>query len=104
MLALVISACNSIILLFQDNDIEIVPPYLVASKEVVKEREKPKWTKKTNIPEVTQSWHNYMQKKVIQDFQMSCLQVSETPYDEKAVSSIPSVHYEFPNGYHQVII
>lgn len=44
-----------------------------------------------------------MAKRVIQDFQNSVLQVSESPYDEKTVSSIPSVHYEFPNGYHQVI-
>jgi hypothetical protein len=88
--------------LFQENDIEIVPSYLIGSKEVVKEREKARWTKKRNVPEVTTSWHNYMTKKIVQDFQASVLQVSETPYDEKTVSSIPTVHYEFPNGYHQV--
>lgn len=86
----------------QENDIEIVPPYLIGSKEFVKEREKARWVKKRNLPEVTTSWHNYMTKKVVQDFQASVLQVSETPYDEKTVSSIPTVHYEFPNGYHQV--
>lgn len=77
---------------------------MIASKESVKEREKPRFVKKKNIPEVTQSWHNYMVKKVVQDFQISSLQVSETPYDDKSVSSIPSVHYEFPNGYHQVCV
>lgn len=85
----------------QENDIELAPPYLVASKEVVKEREKPRWVKRKNIPEVTMSWHNYMVKKVMQDFQATALQVLEMPYDEKAVSSIPTVHYEFPTGYHQ---
>jgi hypothetical protein len=45
-----------------------------------------------------------MVKKVIQDFQNSVLQVSEAPYDEKNLCSIPAVHYEFPNGYHQVNI
>ena len=75
---------------------------MIASKEAVKEKEKPCWTKKTNLPEVTPSWHNYMQKRVIQDFQQSVLQVSETPYDEKTVSALPTSHYEFPNGYHQV--
>ncbi|XP_049775021.1 actin-like protein 6B [Schistocerca gregaria] len=85
----------------QESGIEIVPPYMIGSKEVVKEREKARWVKKRNLPEVTPSWHNYMTKKVVQDFQASVLQVSETPYDEKTVSSIPAVHYEFPDGYHQ---
>nr|CAD7451899.1 unnamed protein product [Timema tahoe] len=85
----------------QENDVEVTPPYLIGGKEVVKEREKARWTPRRNVPEVTTSWHNYMVKKVIQDFQASSLQVSETPYDEKTVSSIPTVHYEFPNGYHQ---
>ncbi|KAJ9592986.1 hypothetical protein L9F63_015356 [Diploptera punctata] len=85
----------------QENDIEVVPSYLIGSKEVVKEREKARWVKKRNVPEVTTSWHNYMSKKIVQDYQASVLQVSETPYDEKTVSSIPTVHYEFPNGYHQ---
>ncbi|XP_063237639.1 actin-like protein 6B [Bacillus rossius redtenbacheri] len=85
----------------QDNEIEVTPPYLIGSKDVVKEREKARWTRKRNVPEVTTGWHNYMVKKVIQDFQASVLQVSETPYDEKTVSSIPTVHYEFPSGYHQ---
>jgi hypothetical protein len=60
--------CNAFI--FQENDIELAPPYLVASKEVVKEREKPRWVRRKNIPEVTMSWHNYMVKKVMQDFQV----------------------------------
>ena len=55
---------------FQDNDVEMAPSYLVASKELVKEREKPRWVRRKNIPEVTQSWHNYMVKKVVQDFQV----------------------------------
>lgn len=87
---------------FQENEIEVTPHYMIASKDSVKEKEKPSWVKKNNLPEVTQSWHNYMVKKVIQDFQQSVLQVSETPYDEKTVSALPTSHYEFPNGYHQV--
>ena len=75
---------------------------MIASKEPVKEKEKASWTKKNNLPEVTPSWHNYMVKRVVQDFQQSVLQVSETPYDEKTVSALPTSHYEFPNGYHQV--
>jgi len=75
---------------------------MVGSKEVVKDHDKPRWIKKKGLPEVTKSWHNYMVKKVIQDFQATVLQVSETPYDEKIVSTIPAVQYEFPTGYHQV--
>lgn len=75
---------------------------MVGSKEVVKDHEKPRWVKKKGLPEVTKSWHNYMVKKLVQDFQSSTLQISETPYDEKIVSSVPAVQYEFPTGYHQV--
>ena len=75
---------------------------MIANKEAVKDKEKPNWTKKTNLPEVTTSWHNYMVKRVIQDFQQSVLQISESPYDEKTVCALPTSHYEFPNGYHQV--
>ncbi|XP_015524958.1 actin-like protein 6B isoform X1 [Neodiprion pinetum] len=85
----------------QEQEIDLSPSYLVGSKEVVKDQEKPKWVKKKGLPEVTKSWHNYMVKKLVQDFQATVLQVSETPYDEKIVSSVPAVQYEFPTGYHR---
>lgn len=59
----------------EENHIELVPPYLIGSKEVVKENTPAKWVKKTNLPEVTKSWHNYAVKEVLQDFQSSVLQV-----------------------------
>lgn len=77
---------------------------MIAQKEQVKEKEKPIWTKKNTIPEVTNSWHNYMCKTVVQDFKHSVLQVSEAPYDERVISALPTSHFEFPNGYNQVII
>ena len=40
-----------------------------------------------------------MAREVIQDFQHAVLQVSDTPYDEELVATIPQVTYEFPNGY-----
>ncbi|XP_069623652.1 actin-like protein 6B isoform X2 [Ranitomeya imitator] len=55
--------------LFQDMGVEIIPPYMIASKEV------------------------------IQDFQASVLQVSDSPYDEQVAAQMPTVHYEMPNGY-----
>lgn len=87
---------------FQDHGIDIVPTYLVGSKESVKESDPPKWTKKTNLPEgITPSWHNYMVKQVIQDFQSAALQVSDMPYDKETAENMPTVHYEFPNGFNQ---
>lgn len=37
--------------------------------------------------------------EVIQDFQASVLQVSDSPYDEKVAAQMPTLHYEMPNGY-----
>ena len=83
----------------QENDVDLSPAYMIESKEVVKDHDKPRWVKKKNLPEVRNSWHNYMVKKLIQDFQATTLQVFETPYDEKIVSNIPASPYEFPTGY-----
>jgi actin-related protein len=85
----------------EEKGIEIIPPYLIESKEPVKESEPAKWTKKTKIPEVTKSWHNLMVKSVVQDFQSTVLQVYDSAYDKDAIESMPGVHYEFPNGYHR---
>ncbi|XP_064477175.1 actin-like protein 6A [Ornithodoros turicata] len=85
----------------EEQGIEIVPPYLLAGKEMVKECEAPKWTRKNNLPEVTKSWHNYMTKEVLQDFQSSVLQIMDSPYDKESAENMPTVHYEFPNGYNQ---
>ncbi|XP_071954669.1 actin-like protein 6A [Antedon mediterranea] len=80
--------------------IDVTPTYLVESKEVVKD-EQPPIFKKRSVPNVTKSWHNYMVKKVIQDFQASVLQVYDTTPDEDELSQLPTALYEFPNGYHQ---
>lgn len=47
-----------------------------SGKEEVKDGDPAKWSKKPNLPEVTKSWHNYMIKEVIQDFQSTVLQVT----------------------------
>eukprot|EP00094_Tigriopus_californicus_P004305 TCALIF_04150-PA protein Name:"Similar to ACTL6B Actin-like protein 6B (Homo sapiens)" AED:0.05 eAED:0.05 QI:191/0.5/0.66/1/1/1/3/0/457 len=83
----------------QEKKIEIVPPYMIGGKEEVKMGDPPKWTRRSNLPEVTQSWHNYMKRQVVQDFQSSVLQVSDAPYDEDSLSTILHYPYEFPNGY-----
>lgn len=85
---------------FEHKGVEIVPPQFIASKEVVKRMDTPKWTKKKNIPQVTKSWNDYAIKKVLQDYQSSILQVStDAAYEKEIAEAYPSVHYEFPNGY-----
>uniref|UniRef100_A0AAQ6ANB0 Actin-like 6A n=1 Tax=Amphiprion ocellaris TaxID=80972 RepID=A0AAQ6ANB0_AMPOC len=85
--------------LFQELSVEIIPPYMIASKDPVREGSTASWKKKEKLPQVTRSWHNYMCNCVIQDFQASVLQVSDSPYDEQVAAQMPTVHYELPNGY-----
>nr|KAG5693295.1 hypothetical protein BaRGS_011616 [Batillaria attramentaria] len=42
--------------------VEVVPPYLIQSKEAVPDKQPPKWKRKENI-DVTKSFHNYMVKE-----------------------------------------
>jgi hypothetical protein len=44
----------------QELGVEVVPPYMIGSKEPVKEKMKPIWTKKPNLPTVTNSYHSFM--------------------------------------------
>ncbi|XP_069738671.1 actin-like protein 6B [Phaenicophaeus curvirostris] len=85
--------------LFQEMNIDIVPPYMIAAKEPVREGAPPNWKKKEKLPQVSKSWHNFTCNEVIQDFQASVLQVSDSPYDEQVAAQMPTVHYEMPNGY-----
>ena len=39
---------------------EVVPPYMIASKEAVKEGMSPVWTKKKDLPNVTESYQTFM--------------------------------------------
>ncbi|XP_065051410.1 actin-like protein 6B [Rhopilema esculentum] len=82
---------------FMESGIDIIPSYMIASKEPVDEDAAPIFTKK-KIPEVTKSYHNFMVKEVVKDFQASTLQVSDSPYDQNALENIPTVLFEFPNG------
>lgn len=86
---------------FDEQKIEIIPPYMIQSKEIVNENQAAKWTKKPNLPEVNKYWHNYMVKEVLHDFQATALQVNDQPYDKSKVDIMPTFHYEFPNGYNK---
>uniref|UniRef100_A0AAQ4Q5L3 Actin-like protein 6A n=1 Tax=Gasterosteus aculeatus aculeatus TaxID=481459 RepID=A0AAQ4Q5L3_GASAC len=101
--------------LFQDLSVEIIPPFFlpllssslipaceprcISLQDGVREASPASWKKKEKLPQVTRSWHNYMCNCVIQDFQASVLQVSDSPYDEQVAAQMPTVHYELPNGY-----
>ncbi|PBC34385.1 ActinA [Apis cerana cerana] len=58
---------------FEEKEIELTPACLVASKG--------------------------KNSELLQDFQMNCLQVSDSPYDEDVANTLPMKHYEFPTGY-----
>ncbi|KAK2568226.1 Actin-like protein 6A [Acropora cervicornis] len=88
--------------MFEEKNVEIAPPYVIATKEVSKEGGPAIFTKKNNLPSVAKSFHRHMVNETIQDFQASVLQVSDGPYDESALESIPGVVYEFPNGYNDI--
>ncbi|XP_052896350.1 actin-like protein 6A [Anopheles moucheti] len=85
----------------ESQNIDLTPTYAIASKDVIKERDTARFTPKELPEKLTASWQQYMLKGLLQDFQMSAVQVLETPYDERTAAAIPAVHYEFPNGYHQ---
>jgi hypothetical protein len=80
---------------------QVVPPYMIATKEAVKERAEPVWTRRKNLPNVTESYHNYMTNEILRDFAMSVAQVSTSSLQDEMEhsTSIPSSSYEFPNGY-----
>lgn len=61
--------------LLEAQGIDLTPAALIAGKEVVRDREKPKYTKKKLSFTPTNSWMVYMVKKTVQDFQQSVLQV-----------------------------
>ncbi|CAG5053287.1 unnamed protein product, partial [Parnassius apollo] len=81
--------------------IQMLPIYSIQSKEVIRERERARYTLKTLPAGLTQSWQQYMLKRQYEDFYHCVAQVSESSYDERTAASVPGVHYEFPGGYHQ---
>ncbi|KAJ8937964.1 hypothetical protein NQ314_011651 [Rhamnusium bicolor] len=87
--------------LLEGMGIDLTPAALISNKEVVRDKDKPRYIKKKLSFQPSNSWMTYMVKKTVQDFQQTVLQVSENPYDERVATSIPAVHYEFPTGYHQ---
>uniref|UniRef100_A0A8C1VJ89 Actin-like protein 6A n=1 Tax=Cyprinus carpio TaxID=7962 RepID=A0A8C1VJ89_CYPCA len=81
--------------LFQELGVEIVPPYVIASKDSVREGAPASWKKKEKLPQVTRSWHNYMCNVNFSQNHLSCTD----PKILNVAAQMPTVHYELPNGY-----
>ena len=77
--------------MLQNLNIEVVPHYLVASKEEVKSDSPAKWEKKKNIPAVSESWKKFIVNHTLEDFVTTTLQVSDTTYFEQECMSLPKV-------------
>ncbi|XP_046974674.1 actin-like protein 6A [Vanessa cardui] len=81
--------------------IQMLPIYSIQSKEVIRERERARYTLKTLPAGLTHTWQQYMLKRQYEDFVHCVAHVSETAYDDRSAASVPGLHYEFPGGYHQ---
>ncbi|KAF2349097.1 Actin family [Trinorchestia longiramus] len=83
----------------KEHNIDLAAPYLIAEKKVVREGDPPKWTRRSGLPEVTQSWHSYQERQVVRDFTQAILTCSESAFEIDVATSIPTESYEFPTGY-----
>lgn len=91
---------NQCIKYFENNNIKIIPQYMVASKVKVAAGEPANWITRSNLPNnLTMSWKEYMIKDTIHDFKSSALQIGDTTFNENIAKKLPSLSYEFPNGY-----
>uniref|UniRef100_A0A914Q3V6 Actin-like protein 6A n=1 Tax=Panagrolaimus davidi TaxID=227884 RepID=A0A914Q3V6_9BILA len=88
----------------EKQNIEIVPNYKIAHKHEVNENQKPKWTKKTNLPEVSESFEDFAVKRVVEDFAHSTLQLCDTPIDPDFMDKLPAASYAFPCGLRKDIL
>lgn len=61
--------------------IDLTPSALIASKEIVRDKEKPKFVKRKLPFQPSQSWMTYMVKRTLQDFQQTVLQVVKNIYN-----------------------
>lgn len=55
--------------------IDLTPAALIAAKDVVREKDVPRCTKKKLNFQPSNSWMTYMMKRTVQDFQQTVLQV-----------------------------
>lgn len=92
----VLSKCRQ--LLEEQLNIDVVPYYMVKSKEAVKAGEPAKYVKR-EFSNLTDSYKRFMIKDTLLDFSTQVLQVSDSFYNESEISQLPRISYEFPNGF-----
>ena len=83
--------------LFPETNIELIPSCMMASEGPVGEGTPANWKR-----EVAADYKVLTQLYVClcyPGFEASVLQASDPTYDEQVVTQMPTVHYEFPNGY-----
>ncbi|CAG8478613.1 12920_t:CDS:2 [Acaulospora morrowiae] len=83
---------------FQSSGIDVIPHYMIAKKSLV-DPDKPSNKVLRDRPNTTDSYHKFMQMRVIHDFKESVCQVFETSYDELVISARPMKTFEFPDGF-----
>ena len=77
----ILSKCRQ--LLEEQLNIEVVPYYMVKSKEAVKAGEPAKYVKRTDLNDLTESYKKFMIKDTLLDFSTHVLQVSDTTYNDR---------------------
>ena len=77
----ILSKCRQ--LLEEQLNIEVIPYYMVKSKEAVKPGEPAKFVKRTDINDLTESYKKFMIKDTLLDFSTHVLQVSDTTYNDR---------------------
>jgi len=96
----ILSKCRQ--LLEEQLDIEVVPYYMIKSKEAVKPNEPARFVRRlgsTDCNQLTESYKKFMGRQTLLDFATQVLQVSDTSYQESEISVLPRMPYEFPNGF-----
>lgn len=79
--------------------VDIVPANFVASKTPVNEGDAPVWKRKSNLPDLTESYVEYLRNETARDFTTQISRVHTTAFDHRALKAHPTTPYEFPNGY-----
>jgi len=88
--------------MLQSLNVEVVPQYMVGSKEETKPDAPAKWERKKGLPSnLTDSWQRYMINHTLKDFAGSVLQVADNEFNEQEFINTPKVPYWFPNGYNR---
>uniref|UniRef100_A0A8B9J8H1 Actin-like 6B n=1 Tax=Astyanax mexicanus TaxID=7994 RepID=A0A8B9J8H1_ASTMX len=84
--------------MFQEMNIDIIPQYMIASKEPVREGAPPDWTKKDKLPPVTKSWHTYMCN--VREGRHTHTHTQAIIFKlEQVAAQMPTLHYEMPSGF-----